>query len=66
MVIILYIIKIFLPLNNLSRSKSLIYIIIYAISGGFVYILLSFKMNLFEQVLGKKFLNKIRKKLIRR
>ena len=66
MVVVLYIIKIFLPFNDLSKAKSLLYIVIYAASGGAVYAILSWKMNLFELVLGKEFLNKIRKKLIKR
>lgn len=66
MVIVLYITKIFLPFNNLSKTKSLLYIIIYAVLGGITYIAISIKMKLFNQVLGNNFINKVKKKLIKR
>ena len=66
MVIVLYITKIFLPFNNLSKTKSLLYIIIYAVLGGITYIAISIKMKLFNQVLGNNFINKVTKKLIKR
>ncbi len=66
MLVILFIVKIFLPFNNLTKTKSIIYIIIYTVIGGFTYLFTSYKLNLFNIVFGKEFINKLKKKLIRR
>ena len=64
MLVILYILKIFLPFENLNKVKSILYITIYTLVGGIVYIAISFKLKLFNTVFGSSFINKLKKKLI--
>ena len=64
MLVILYILKIFLPFENLNKVKSILYITIYTLVGGIVYITISFKLKLFNTVFGSSFINKLKKKLI--
>ncbi len=63
MIIIVLIFKFFLPFENLTRIKSLLYIIICALCGGGSFILITYKNGILVSVFGKDFINKILKKL---
>ena len=49
-----------------TRLSSILEIIIYATIGVIIYVVLSLKNNLFEEVLGKEFINKIKRKFIKK
>ena len=63
MVVVLMIINYFLPFNELTHSGALITIIINAFIGGIIYIGISYKIGLIDQILGKSMVNKLLKKL---
>ena len=63
MLVVLLIINKFIPLDVYKKFDAIILIIINAIVGGFIYIYLSFKLNIPYQIFGKEYLNKIIKKL---
>ena len=63
MTFVLLILNHFLPLDLYKRVDSFIIIIIDAIVGGFIFIFISFKLKLPQKIFGKKYLNKIIKKL---
>lgn len=49
-----------------TRLSSILEIIIYATIGVIIYVVLSLKNNLFEEVFGKEFINKIKRKFIKK
>jgi O-antigen/teichoic acid export membrane protein len=53
----------FIPYNINSKWSCILSIIVNALVGGFVYIFISWKMKLLDEVMGKELLNKIIKKL---
>lgn len=63
MVLVLVIINKFLPFNVTTYSGAIITIIINAVIGGFIYIGVSYKMGLIDEILGKEMVKKILKKL---
>lgn len=63
MAFVLIILNIFLPFNELTRGGALITIVINAIIGGIIYIGISFKIGLIDQIIGRTMMNKIIKKL---
>ncbi len=63
MIIVLLLINNVLPYNIYSRTSALKIIIINALVGGFIYIMISFKMNIPQHIFGGKDLNKVIKKL---
>lgn len=66
MVVVLISFNYFLPFNIKSVSGSLLYIILDTIIGGIIYIGISYKFGLMNDILGDDFMNKIIKKLTRR
>ena len=59
MIISLMIIRLFIGEFETTRLWSLLEIIIYALTGGIIYLILSIKNNMLEEVFGKQFMNKI-------
>lgn len=49
-----------------TRLSSILEIIIYATIGVIIYVVLSLKNNLFEEVFGKEFINKIKRKITKK
>ena len=49
-----------------TRLSSILEIIIYATIGVIIYVVLSLKNNLFEELFGKEFINKIKRKFIKK
>ena len=63
MVSALAIVNYFIRLDLTSNLNSLIVIIINALIGGLIYIIIGYKMGIFENIFGKAYLNKLIKKL---
>lgn len=55
MVVVLMIIKLFIPLNVTGRFSSILICILYAIVGGIVYLVASYKSGILKDVLGKNY-----------
>ena len=66
MIIFVYIGMRFIPVNINSKLSCVIYIALNAIIGGVVYIGLVYKMGILESVFGKSYLDRIKKKFIRK
>lgn len=62
MLLVLYVIKIIIPLNSTSRLISIYYIIIYALIGAPIYIFFAFKSGLINNVFGVNTLKSLIKK----
>lgn len=62
MLLVLYVIKIIIPLNSTSRLISIYYIIIYALIGAPIYIFFAFKLGLINNVFGVNTLKSLIKK----
>ena len=65
MMISLMIIKLFLGELETTRLWALLEIIIYTIIGAIIYLFLSYKNNVFDEVFGSNFINKIMNKIRR-
>lgn len=63
MIIVLVIINNFLPFNELTKMGAIVTIIINALIGGTIYIGISYKIGLLDQIIGRTMLNNIIKKL---
>lgn len=63
MLVLLVIINTFLPFDEFTKMGALITILIDAIIGGIVYIVISWKLGLIEEIIGKTMVNNIIKKL---
>lgn len=61
MIIVLVIMKQFIPFNNLTRFKSIIIIGIYALVGMTIYFGLTIKNGIFKTIFGNNFLKKFKK-----
>ena len=59
MCIVLTLMKYILPITGHGRMTSLLIILIYAIVGGTIYFVISFKNNVIKEVLGEKFIDSI-------
>lgn len=63
MVLILLILNKFLPFNQLTVVGAILTSIINAIIGGIIYITVSYKMGLIDEIFGREMVNKLIKKL---
>ena len=59
MLLSIMIVRLFLGTFETTRLWALLEIIIYALIGGVIYLILSIKNNMLEEVFGKQFINKI-------
>lgn len=66
MLVVLKIVNVFIPMTEITRGMSLVYIVLYASIGGVTYLLCAYKSKLLENVLGKNFLNKIFKRKLKK
>ena len=60
---VLYLGTYVLPLSSASRLTSVLNVIIYAVVGGVLYLVMTYKTNLLQDVFGKDILTKIKNKL---
>jgi len=63
MILVVFLLKWLIPVSYVSKLSCIIYVAIISIVGAIVYLLISYKMGLLEEVFGKEYLNKIIKKL---
>lgn len=63
MILVVTLLKMIIPFNIASKISCIIYIGICALLGATVFIVISYKMGILTEVFGKKFINKITKKL---
>lgn len=63
MIIVVVLLKMIIPVNVASTLSMILYIAVIAICGAFAYLLVSWKLNLINDVLGNAFVKKIIKKL---
>ena len=57
--------KLFIPIDYDSRFACIMYIGIIAIVGAFSYFIISHKMGLIDEILGKNYLQKLKNKFVR-
>ena len=63
MLFVLNLLKTIYPYTYTGRISAIIYIVIYALLGGFVYILTTVKLGLVSHILGKKMIKKLVSKI---
>lgn len=63
MLVVIIMIRIFIPPFFESRLYSILYIAINTIIGATIYFIISWKLGLIKNILGDEFLNKLKKKL---
>lgn len=54
MTAVLLVVKNYIPITNLSRLQSLLVALLYAIIGGSIYLAITYKLGMFEKILGFK------------
>ncbi len=62
----LYLLKFALPFDNLTRLNSIIYVLIYALIGAFIYIIVTYYSNTIFNIFGKNVIKDIKNKLLRK
>ena len=63
MFVILYILKLFIPLDGLGRGLSLVMMIIYGSVGAFIYLIMTIKLHVYDDILSKEMQKRIKSKL---
>ena len=63
MIGILFLISLVVPLNNVNRFISVLLVIGYALVGAIIYLVMTYKAKLLQDVFGDDFLTKIKNKL---
>lgn len=59
MLLSLCLLRIILPINNSTKFASLLYIIIYATVGAAIYLFITYKLNIINNLFGEKIINKV-------
>lgn len=65
MIVVVLLMKLFIPIDYDSRFACIMYIGIIAIVGAFSYFIISHKMGLIDEILGKNYLQKLKNKFVR-
>lgn len=65
MIVVILLFKFIIPMNVTRRLLNIPIIIVYTLLGAGTYFLISKKLNLFDEVFGKEFMNKIMSKIKR-
>lgn len=66
MIGIVVLMKIFIPINYTSRLVCIIYIGVISLVGAAIYLVLSYKMGLIDQIFGDNFLQKIKNRFVKK
>lgn len=66
MIGVVIILKRVMPLNEMSRISSIIYVGVISVVGAIIYFVIAFKMGIVKQVMGNDFLDKIKNKFGRK
>ena len=65
MIVVVLLLKLFLPVNYDSRLSCIIYIVVITIIGALSYFIVSYKMGLIDYILGDDFMLKIKNKFFK-
>ncbi len=65
MVAVVLLMKIFIPLDYNSRTSCVVYVFVIATVGAASYFIVSHKMGLIDEILGKNYLEKIKRKIFK-
>ena len=65
MMAVVLLMKLFIPIDYDSRFACIMYIAVIAIVGAFSYFIVSHKMGLIDEILGKNYLQKLKNKFVR-
>ena len=63
MIIVVYLMKLIVPVNYTSKLSCVLYIGLISIVGAVAYLFIAFKQGILYDVFGKEYLNKIVSKL---
>ncbi len=63
MTIVIYIVHLFYPYNVYSKPSSIIYVAVIAIIGALVYLVITYKQKILENVFGRAYLNRLINKI---
>ena len=66
MILALFLVKLVIPISSSVRLLNIPIILVYTIIGAGIYLLISYKSGVIEEVLGKEMLTKIKRKVVRR
>lgn len=66
MLVVLNILKLVVPLQVSSRILSIFVVVVYALVGGLVYLGLTYKFKLVENIFGNRLLDKLKSKFIKK
>ena len=66
MLIVLFVIRLVLPFNNLTRINSIFYVLFYALVGAAIYFFVSAKNGVLYDIFGKDAIKNIKGKLIKK
>ena len=62
MSLVVFLLKYFINVDLTNKFMAIIYIAIISIGGAFIYFIISYKLGLFDEVLGKDFFKKLKNK----
>ena len=65
MIVVVVLMKLFIPINYDSKFACVMYIAVIAIVGALSYFIVSHKMGLMDEILGKNYLQKLKNKFFR-
>ena len=65
MIVVVLVMKLFIPIDFNSRFACVMYIAVIALVGAFSYFIISHKMGLIDEILGKDYLQKLKNKFIK-
>ena len=65
MIVVVVLMRLFIPIDYDSRFACVMYIAVIAIVGGFTYFIISHKMGLIDEILGKNYLQRLKSKFLK-
>ena len=65
MIVVVILMKLFIPIDYNSRLACIIYIAVIASVGALVYFIVSHKMGLIDEILGDNYMQKLKNKLFK-
>ena len=65
MIVVVLLMKLFIPIDYDSRFACVMYIAVIALVGAFTYFIISHKMGLMDDILGKNYLQKLKSKFFK-
>ena len=65
MVVVVLLMKLFIPIDYDSRFACVMYIAVIALVGSFTYFIISHKMGLMDDILGKNYLQRLKSRFFK-